>query len=337
MQVSPKLGNYVVNLGNAQLEKSIAEVWYRQTLDAYATFTVVLAADAPTMRRWKTSDCPAEASLTWAAKKIFAGHILKAEIWGVSRIHLTYVDGLYLASKESGNSFMKQQTLRDALQKLAAGCGLQPQFRGTFAELLTGFQHGSSSSLEVIQMLADKHGFHFTSRSGSSHLLFIKSGEGFGSASVDVASDGAQVSFRQSAETSYDTIQFRYFDSKTAQPADTKLMKGQLYQPLSGFTAASSFQEKTKWKTACGKIETYMTDRHHFDGGQRLLAEQLSKRAMAQEALQVVCFEPLALPGDKLSATNCPSTSQDGAYLVSGCEITINSALPRLTLTAMRA
>ena len=334
MPVQPKnLGDFKLDLGGTDIEKHLSSIHLTQELDNFATLTVAVArtqAQMSTMSTLKPPDFPTETTLTWAGRTIFRGHILSADVTGGSRCDLTYVDSLYLTSKQHLNRFIKDQSLRECLRSLAETSGLKVDFRGSFNETVSGLSHGTLSCLEIMGNLADKYGFHFVTHATSQAVVFIKPPEGISRVQLDASQKATSLTSRLSSAGTYDKVRYQYFDLENAQAKENTLHASQLYR-------GTGNQQKSRWRTAAGTVEVPLTDRRHFQTGQDVLAGHFTKKAQGQEAVQVACFEPLAMVGDSVQLTKTVTPGiHDGAYLAAASDIRITSAVPKMVLQLVR-
>jgi len=336
--VAELAGKAKVTLGGEKWESRLSGVHFSQQLDRWATLTAAVAATPVELEKMKLSDYPATAEFAWDGRALFRGSLVGVEVRGSSQIVLTYGDDLRLVGKRTADGFGKQQTLQDTLRKVASAVEMRPRFLGDFSEVLPSFPQGGLSQLDLLSSLADKHGFFFVTRSVADEIVFFRPGQQLASASFDAEAQAGSITFQQSGESSYDRIAIRYFDSKSLHTKEAKLGADELYGPIAAFTGSSSFREKLGWKTSKGHFETHVTDRSGFERAQTWLSAHFSKKVMSQERVTVRCHEPVALPGDKLELTKCPVPNvANGAYLVVAIAVEVGSAIPRATLTVMRA
>ena len=80
-----------------------------------------------------------------------------------------------------------------------------------------------------------------------------------------------------------------------------------------------------------------MTEKKNFESGESLVKNQYSKRLIEQEQIRIKCMAPFCQPGDKLKVENAPAKRlQEGNYFVQAAHISIQSAVPKMELVAIR-
>ncbi len=324
---------YQLNLSNPQLEKKVVGITFNQDLNQIGELKVLLAQNCA------VSQLPQQASLTLNSREVFSGTVLRFSFPNSHQCLLTYVDPLFLLSKQNQNQFIKQQSLRDCLDELLRSQGLQAEFKGDFSERLAGFQQGESGSkLQLITHLSNKYGFYFSYRADQKKVYFAKVGQSFQAIQLN-KKDCLQVQhFNSSAEYMTQRVQYRYFDSKNNESSQQQVNAHQLYQSISNFTGHSSYRDKLSWKTAQGSVDTHITDRHHFEGALPMIGHQLSKQILNQEQVALKSYRMGLLPGDKLQLSEpLMNTSFEGAYLTTAVHYQINNARPQLILKGTRA
>ncbi|MBI4402697.1 MAG: hypothetical protein HY537_00970 [Deltaproteobacteria bacterium] len=325
---------FYIELGS-QWKKRLVRAELDWKLDAPAFFTATVALDGKSVSSLQPSTFPKTTTLRWGDKEIFKGHLLSASISGHSRADFVFSDGLYLAKKISENEFMKHPFLQDTLSKIAGLIGLAPRFAGSLNESLPSFNFGGRPLYEHLIELSANYGFHFVCRSVSENLAIIRFGSTLQTVNLNCKSNAAHIAINQAAHSSYEEVELRYFGPGQSDAKEKKI--GSLSSPLSSMTNHPSFSEKKNWKLGYGRLEAYVTDQYHFESGDKLFRNQISKRWFEQEQLQVTCYQPLALPGDGLSVSNAPAGSaQNGNYLVKDCHIVVGSCHPKMELLAIR-
>ena len=307
-------------------------------VDGWSTLTVAVALTPAELGDVKLADYPATAELSWDSRALFRGHLAASEIRGGSRLVLTYGDDLRLVGKRTTDAFGKKQSLEELLRKMASAVEMRPRFLGNFGEVLPSFPQSGRTQLELLSALADQHGFFFVTRSVSDEIVFFRPGESVSEARIDASMQSAETHIAQSSDGSFDRIALRYFDAGTQEPKEASLGRDVLYGPISGFTDKSVFREKLQWKTAKGEFEAHVTDPSGFERAQSWLASHFSKRALLQERVTLSCYEPVALPGDRVEVTKTETPAiSDGMYLVTGLRVDVGAAIPRATLALARA
>ncbi len=307
------------------------------TLDQSATLEAVVSLSPQDISRLASREIPQEASFLWADRTLFKGNLTGLTHLDPHRLRLSYRDALFGAQKSHENIFFKQQTLGECLDKLTAKIGLQTRYIGNFGEQVPSLNLTGPSLLDHLTTLAQEFGFYFFIKSTSGQICFLKVGSYVKDVETTSQSQVTNVSYGQSADHYYSQVNFKYLDQHSLESKEKRMGANDLYSPLSNFKDHSSYRDKTTWKNAKGSYEAHVNENYHFESGEQLLKNQLSKKLMEQESIKLSVFEPVGLPGDRIKIKNgAVSTQHEGNYLIKSCKITAAGSAPRMDMEAIR-
>ncbi len=325
------------DLGSGKLSKRVSSVEVHLGLDQSASLIAIVGVTAHESSSLSSRDIPQEAGFTWADRSFFKGHLSEVSHLDAHRIRLTYHDSLFAARKAHENLFFKQQTLQECLDKISSKIGLSARYIGNFGESIPSLNLTGPSFFDHLLELSHEFGFYFFAKASGDQISFLKVGSHVKDVDTDAKHMVTGLNHSQAAGNYYSQVNFRYFDQQNLESKEKRMSASDLYSPLSNFRDHSSFREKTSWKHAKGSFEAHVNENYHFESGEQLVRNQLSKRLMEQERLRMSTFEPVGSPGDRLSIKGGSiSSSHEGAYLIKSCHIVAAGATPRMDIEAIR-
>jgi hypothetical protein len=335
----PPSGKYTFEGLTEALQKRIVRAEFVSSLDEVSQLAIVVALDGESTKKLVPRDFPSEVTFRWQERGLFKGNLVGVRVKGQSQLELIYQDGLSRAKKTHVNQNVSELTLRQCLEKLCAGVGLSPDFKGSFSDTLPAMNLSGASFFEHLAALATHYGFYFVNRSFAGQMLFVRVGSFVKEIALDAKTAAlGNIQHTQASQGIYGSATFRHFDPGALGGKDKTVAQDTLYSDLGAFKEHGGFRERSRWTSAQGTYETHVSQSHHFDSGEALVRGQMAKHVMGQEGLTLVAFEPLGLPGDKLAVKGLPTSAvEDGSYLIQSTTISIQTAIPRMELTAIRA
>jgi len=333
-----KSGDYKIDLGNADLGKRITGATLETSLDSVSVLSVSLAIPYSKFKELKDGSLPLEGKVTWQGRPLFSGKLLSSDSSGFNTLKLVFADQLVAIKKMVENNYLKNQTLKDYLEKNMNESGMRCDFHGTFSEAVPSVDSDLASNFEDVVELSQKHGFFFVTRSSSQTIHFVKAGSHIKSVNVNARKCALELSQHESVEPLYSELQLKHFGANTSETKEKTLGAAELYGELSGFGSHAKHRSRTDRIFARGKIQRQESEPSLYESQDTFLKNRLAKNAMLSESIRMVVCEPIALPGDKISIEEPPSNSlQGGDFMVLSCFIQFLSATPKMEIIAVRA
>lgn len=321
---------------SGKLAKKVSGMDLQSALDSVATLSLNLSMNAQEASELSAKDYPADITFQWDGRTLFKGPLVGVTHLDAHRTQLIYQDALQKARKVQENLFFKQQSLQECLDKTVARAGLSARYVGSFSDSVPAINLTGASLFDHLTELSNEFGFYFFVKPPSDQVTFLRVGSFVKDSTLQGKKQIAKLEHTGHAAHHVTQAKFRYFDPETLEPKDKQLNGADLYSSLSSFKDHSGFRDKSSWASAKGSYEAQVNENFHFEAGESLVKNQLSKKLMEQESVKIRLFEPIAPPGDRLSISNTHFSNTEGAYLVRSCRVTLTSTTPAMELEGIR-
>ncbi len=315
--------------------KALTELEWSQSLDSASRLQVRFALSAKDRMELGLANLPSGLSFKCGGKALFKGGIYSAKTEGLNLVEIEYRDRTDLLERTYESEFVKGQRLQDFLNGVAGIVGLRAKFLGKLSHDLPGLDLGGRSYFQHLQQMSADYGFHFVENSTAGELVFIGMGAYREKVSVDKPIYTAACAKRTTGDL-FQAAEVMGFDSQEGRSSKQEIGAPTLYEDL-GFLKGASFETRSRWKTAQGRMETVVAAGKSADKHRQSLTARLSKRSVGSDTFCLETREWLGFPGDRIEWKGAHDKSSEGAYLVAAVRTRVASACPLHETTLVRA
>lgn len=311
---------------DAKWVKALTQVEWTQSLDASARLQARFAFSAKDRMEFGLGNLPAALAFKCGGKAVFKGHLHSVNTDGLNGVEIEYRDRLDLLERTYESEFVKGQRLPDFLSVVADTVGLRAKFLGKLSSDLPGLDLGGRSYFQHLLQMGSEYGFHFVENSTAGELVFI----GLGAHRDSVSAEQVRTLSARAQRTTGDffhAAEVMGFDSQAGKSSKQEIAAPAIYEDL-GFLKGASFETRSRWKTAQGRMETVVAAGKSAEKHRQTLTARLSKRAVGADSFTLGTAEWIGFPGDRVELKSPHDKSSEGAYLVASVRTRVGSARP---------